>query len=163
MRRGLQFEQAIASAFNVFFLENKINALAYRRWAPAKVRLEFDVLVDSFKMPYYMAVECKSISTSATKSLYFKQHFSSPKGEHQLEREAAWLVKTGRVGILAVETRAGKGNARKAYLVPFKRVLARFRGDYTGLPVKWLETQPQLAREGVRYLVDGRILVELTK
>jgi hypothetical protein len=159
----LQFEQAIVSAFNTFFLENKINALAYRRWAPPQVRLEFDVLVDSFNEAYYMAVECKSISASATKALYFGQHFSAPKGDHQLDREAAWLTKTGRIGFLAVETRYGKGNARKAYLVPFKRVLERFRSDYTGLPLKWLETQPQLTREGVKYLIDGRILSELVR
>jgi hypothetical protein len=155
MRRGLQFEQAITSALNLFYQEYRIPAIAYRRWAPPLVRLEFDVLSDSLRMPYYCAIECKTFSLGATKSLYFKQHFSSPKGEHQLGREEAWLKKTGRRGYLAVEVRAGSGNARRAYLVPFREVLDRWRDNYAGLPLKWLETQPQLTREGKRYVLDG--------
>jgi len=132
---GKSFERDMVRAFNVYFLENGIDALAYRRWAPERSHQEFDLVCDSADIGFYLAIECKSVSEQSTKALYFKSHFSAPNGNHQLDRERDWLRRTGRIGLLAVEIRAGKGKQREAYMIPFMEVMDVYRAGATGLPL----------------------------
>ena len=99
------FEWALAAALNSFFEREGVQAIAYRLKQSRFASQLVDILVDSRNPEYYLAIECKSLDARKTKSLYFKQHFSSAAGNHQLERETEFIIRSGRKGILAVELR----------------------------------------------------------
>jgi len=115
------FEWALTSALNSFFAKESVQAIAYRLKQSRFTTQWVDILVDSRIPEYYLAIECKSLDARKAKALYFKQHFSSAAGEHQLLRETEFITRSGRQGILAVELRRGPGQPRAAYLVPWGR------------------------------------------
>ena len=80
------FEWELVAAINRFFEIEEIRGVAYRlkqsRYTPQVV----DLLVDSPRPGYYLAVECKSIDARKAKTLYYSQHFSLAGGVHQIGR-----------------------------------------------------------------------------
>jgi len=152
------FEWAITTAFNTYFEANGIEAIAYRlkqsRFAPQLM----DILVDSRYPEYYLAIECKSVDARKARALYFKQHFNSAGGTHQLVREDEFISRSGRTGVLAVELRRGPGKPRSCHLVPWNVVMQPFRSGEVCLTVHELESYPALPRKGGAYQVtDGEI------
>ncbi len=115
---GQDFERKIVHAFNDYADNYDKKLIAYRHLQSRYVPQLFDVLVDSWCSEFYFAIECKSVQASQTQGIYFKQHFSTTKGVHQLVREDAWLNLSGRNGVLAVEVRGGPGLGPKPSLFP---------------------------------------------
>lgn len=156
------FEWALTTALNSFFERDCIHAIAYRlkqsRFAPQLV----DILVDSKFPEYYLAIECKSVDARKTKSLYFKQHFSSAAGSHQLGRETEFIVRSGRQGILAVELRHGVGKPRTAHLVPWGAVFQRFHAGNVGITLEEIEANPALERKGGNYEISRLDIVRIS-
>jgi hypothetical protein len=156
------FEWAMTSALNNFFEREKILAIAYRlkqsRYAPQVV----DILVDSSIPEYYLAIECKSVDARKTRSLYFKQHFNSAGGSHQLARETEFITRSGRQGILAVELRHGAGKPRTAHLVPWGAIFQRFSENKPGLSLVEIEQNPPLERAGGKYEISRLDILRIT-
>jgi hypothetical protein len=157
-----EFEWALVGAFNSFFQEKGIAAIAYRlkqsRFAPQVM----DILVDSRLKEYYLAIECKSLDARKAKTLYFKQHFSSSGGGHQIAREMEFITRSGRTGVLAVELRHGTGKPRTAHLVPWGEVFQSFSSGRPGLTLEEIEAHPPLARKGGAYLVSELEIAQLS-
>jgi hypothetical protein len=147
------FEWAMAFAFNSFFEENGIEAIAYRLKQSRFASQVMDILVDSRYPEYYLAIECKSLDARNTRSIYFSQHFNSCGGIHQLDRETEFIRRSGRNGILAVELRRGTGKARAAHLVPWSEILRPFQEGEPGMKVGEIESFPALPRIGGAYQV----------
>jgi hypothetical protein len=139
------FEWAIVNALNSFFQRDGLNAIAYR-----------------LKPEYYLALECKSLDARKTKSLYFKQHFSSAGGEHQMARETEFLIRSGRQGILAVELRRGGGRPRTAHLVPWGQVFQIYREGKPGLALEEISVHPPLERRGGQYQISRLDIVRIS-
>jgi hypothetical protein len=156
------FEWALTNAFNSFFKRQKIRAIAYRLKQSRFVSQMMDILVDSRLREYYLAIECKSLDSRKTKALYFKQHFSSAKGIHQLARETEFLTRSGRKGILAVELRRGTGKARMAYFVPWGLVYQHYHEGMPGLSLELIEQNPALERRGGEYELSELDIVRIT-
>ncbi|MDY6761782.1 MAG: hypothetical protein SVY41_01915, partial [Candidatus Nanohaloarchaea archaeon] len=66
-----EFERELVNAFNRYFEESNERGIAYRRKQHRFSSQFVDVLVDSIRPEFYLAIENKSISTSATNKLYF--------------------------------------------------------------------------------------------
>ena len=119
------FEREIVHAMNRFFVRRHIQGFAYRLKQHKFTSQYMDVLVDSLNPSYYMAIECKSI---IDKKLYFSQHFHSDKNNvHQVDAISDFLIKTGRVGYLAVEFRQEPGKVREAYLILWAVVVGHYK------------------------------------
>jgi hypothetical protein len=148
------FELAMVAALNTFFERDGIAAIAYRlKQAPFAAQF-MDILVDSKTPEYYLAIECKSLDARKTRSLYFKQHFSSAAGGHQLDRETEFITRSGRQGILAVELRHGAGKARTAHLVPWGQIIQCFSAGRAGLTLAEIVDNPPLERKGGAYSIS---------
>jgi len=147
------FEWALVAALNSFFLSEKIEAIAYRLKQSRFVCQFADILVDSKHPEYYLAIECKSLDARKTKALYFKQHFSTAAGAHQLDRETEFLERSGRQGILAVELRHGAGRARTAHLLPWGQARQNFSDGRVGISRDEIEAHPALERKAGNYIV----------
>jgi hypothetical protein len=156
------FEWAIVNALNSFFSKEGLNAIAYRLKQSRFSSQFMDILVDSRNPEYYLALECKSLDARKTRSLYFKQHFSSAGGGHQLERETEFLVRSGRQGILAVELRHGGGRPRTAHLVPWGQVFQIYREGKPGLALEEISTHPPLERRGGQYQISRLDIVRIS-
>jgi hypothetical protein len=155
---GARFERDIVQSLNRYYLEENVPALAYRRYAPPRHVLEFDVLSDSINPRYYFAVECKSLSLAWGNKLYFSS-FSTANNQPQMETEARWLEKTGRNAYFVVEFRAGAGNRREAYSLPWGVVYAHWRAGMLSMPAEWIrEKGVRLGREGTQYCIDSAAL-----
>lgn len=126
------FEWEITHCINRFFARRKLQGFAYRL-KQSKFNTQYvDVLVDSLDPRYYLAIECKSISS---KKLYFSQHFHADKNSvHQVDSITDFIRRTGRRGFLAVEFRFGAGRPKEAYLMPWDRVLEHYGSD-PGIPI----------------------------
>src|SRR5512136_891373 len=119
------FEREIVHCLNRFFKTHHIQGFAYRLKQHKFTSQYVDVLVDSLNPSYYLSIECKSI---IDKKLYFSQHFHSDKNKvHQVDAITGFLVKTGRIGYLAVEFRQGPGRPSEAFLIPWAVVVAHYR------------------------------------
>ena len=145
------FEWALTNALNTFFEKENLSAIAYRLKQSRFASQLVDILVDSGTPEYYLAIECKSLDARKTKSLYFKQHFSSAGGGHQITRETEFIIRSGRIGILAVELRQGAGIARTAHFVPWGYVREIFDSGRPGLTVEEIRANPALERKGGAY------------
>jgi hypothetical protein len=156
------FEWALTNSFNCFFEREGINALAYRLKQSRFASQLVDILVDSRTPEYYLAIECKSINAKKTKSLYFKQHFSTAAGNHQLIRETDFITKSGRQGILAVELRHGTGAAKTAHLVPWGEVYQSFQLEKKGLTLEEIQRNPPLERKGGVYEISHLDIVRIS-
>ena len=119
------FEREIVQCLNRFFKTHHIQGFAYRLKQHKFTSQYVDVLVDSLNPSYYLSIECKSI---IDKKLYFSQHFHSDKNKiHQVDAISDFIARTGRVGYLAVEFRAGPGKPSQAFLIPWPVVVAHFK------------------------------------
>lgn len=157
------FEWALTSALNSFFEREGITAIAYRLKQSRYAMQLMDILVDSGLPEYYLAIECKSLDARKTKALYFKQHFSTSGGDHQLVRETEFITKSGRQGILAVELRFGAGKPRTAHLIPWGSVFQRFREESSpGLSIDEIVTNPPLEREDGKYEITMLDILRIT-
>lgn len=156
------FEWALTHALNSLFEREKVKAIAYRlkqsRFAPQVM----DILVDSSQREYYLAIECKSVDVRKTGALYFRQHFGSSGGMHQIERETEFISRSGRKGILAVELRRGAGKPRTAHLVPWGAVVQSFKAGRVGLSLDEIEANPALERGGGAYEISPLDLVRIS-
>ena len=121
------FEREIVHCLNRFFKTHHIQGFAYRLKQHKFTSQYVDVLVDSLNPSYYLFIECKSI---IDRKLYFSQHFHVDKDKvHQVDAISHFLVKTGRIGFLAVEFRQGPGRASEAFLIPWPLVVGHFRAN----------------------------------
>ncbi len=148
------FEWALTAALNIFFEKEGIDAIAYRLKQSRFVSQVMDILVDSRHPEYYLAIECKSLDARKAKALYFKQHFSSAAGGHQLARETEFLTRSGRQGILAVELRHGVGKPRTAHFIPWGQVYQSYDAGRVGLTREEIEVNPALERTGGAYEIS---------
>jgi len=156
------FEWALAAALNAFFKKDGIPAIAYRLKQSRFSTQFMDILVDSKIPEYYLAIECKSLNARKTRSLYFKQHFSTAAGAHQLSRETEFITLSGRQGILAVELRHGTGKAKTAHLVPWGQIYQRFSSGEAGLSLQDIEINPPLERKNGSYLISKLDIVRIS-
>jgi hypothetical protein len=156
------FEWALVKALNSFFEKDGIAAIAYRLKQSRFSAQFMDILVDSKIPEYYLAIECKSLDARKTKSLYFKQHFSSAAGAHQMTRETEFITRSGRQGILAVELRHGAGKARSAHLVPWGQIFQSYNAGKTGLSLQDIEINPPLERKGGSYQISRLDIVRIS-
>jgi hypothetical protein len=148
------FEWALTSALNSFFEKEGIAAIAYRQKQSRFVSQVMDILVDSRMPEYYLAIECKSLDARKAKSLYFKQHFSSAAGAHQMARETEFITRSGRQGILAVELRHGAGIAKTAHFIPWGQVFQSYEAGKPGLTLEEIEINPALERKSGAYEIS---------
>ncbi len=149
-----EFERELVNAFNRYFKESSERGIAYRRKQHRFSSQFVDVLVDSIRPEFYLAIENKSISTSATNKLYFSQHFSESEDGHQVERISEFLRRSGRTGFLAVEVKRGRGRQRKAFLVPWKQVEELYNDNVPGIAIDDLEQHRELQRDSESYNVQ---------
>jgi len=156
------FEWALVNSLNSFFQREGLNAIAYRLKQSRFSSQFMDILVDSRNPEYYLALECKSLDARKTKSLYFKQHFSSAGGKHQLARETEFLVRSGRQGILAVELRHGGGRPRTAHLVPWGQIFQIYKEGKPGLALEEISVHPPLERRGGQYQISRLDIVRIS-
>jgi len=150
-----EFERELVQSFNDFFEKNRVNGIAYRLKQHRFTSQVLDILVDSPIKDYYLGIECKSISTEkGTNTLYFTQHFSK-KREHQVERIARFLEKSGRKGLLAVELRQGSGHAREAHIIPWNILIKKYREE-VGYTLEEIRGFPEIGRSGKGYIIDPK-------
>ncbi|MFB6265847.1 MAG: hypothetical protein ABEI07_02055 [Candidatus Nanohaloarchaea archaeon] len=149
-----EFERELVKAFNRFFEENNERGIAYRRKQHRFSSQFVDVLVDSIKPEFYLAIENKSISTKATNKLYFSQHFSESEDGHQVDRISDFLQRSGRRGYLAVEVKRGRGKQRKAFFVPWKVLKERYDSGEPGIGIEELEDFREVERNSDFYNVE---------
>lgn len=149
-----KFERALVKAFNRYFEENGINAIAYRR-KQHKFSDQFcDILVDSHNPEFYLGIENKSIKLKSRKKLYFSQHFSHSNGTHQIDKITDFLEKSGRKGFLAIELKRGRGRPKKAFLVPWKFIKDKYESEDVGLDLKSCDRFEEMGRKSKKYEID---------
>jgi len=121
------FERAIVNSLNRFFKTKQIQGFAFRCKLQKTGSPVAGVIVDSPNPAYNLLIECKSI---IDKKLYFSQHFHSDKQHvHPVEAISDFLVKTNRIGFLALEFRQGPGKTGEAFLIPWVTVIEHFRNN----------------------------------
>jgi Holliday junction resolvase len=146
------FEREIVHCLNRFFKTHHIQGFAYRLKQHKFTSQYVDVLVDSLNPSYYLSIECKSI---IDRKLYFSQHFHSDKNNvHQVDAISDFLLKTGRIGFLAVEFRQGPGKASEAFLIPWQVVVGHFR-DNKGITIDDARSGIALTRSKDGYLLES--------
>ncbi|MDY6769581.1 MAG: hypothetical protein SVU88_01275 [Candidatus Nanohaloarchaea archaeon] len=154
-----EFERELVKAFNRYFDGAEERGIAYRRKQHRFSSQFLDVLVDSIRPEFYLGIENKSVSTSATNKLYFSQHFSESDDGHQVDRITEFLRRSGRTGFLAVEVKRGRGKQRKAYLIPWKQVRERYEDGAPGIAIDELDGFMELRRDSESYdvapVLDG--------
>ena len=156
------FEWAMVNSLNSFFQREGIDAIAYRLRQSRFATQLADILVDSKIPEYYLAIECKSLDARKTRSLYFKQHFSTASGAHQIERETDFITRSGRQGILAVELRHGVGRSRTAHLVPWGLIFDRYHEGGAGVTLQEIQVNPPLERKGGVYEISRLDILRIT-
>ncbi|MFB6077132.1 MAG: hypothetical protein ABEK12_03310 [Candidatus Nanohaloarchaea archaeon] len=146
-----EFERELVNAFNRFFEAAGPSGIAYRRKQHRFSSQFVDVLVDSIRPEFYLAIENKSISTSATNKLYFSQHFSESKDGHQVDRISRFLDRSGRTGYLAVEMKRGRGKPRRAFMIPWRALRQRYENDATGIHIDEFDSFIEIDRDAEQY------------
>jgi hypothetical protein len=129
----VSFEAMLARCFNEWFDKKKIAAMAYKLPMVRYQKQGFDIYCDSRHMPWYCAIECKSIDAEAEQKLLFSQYFHVSKGVHQIEYENGIAERSGRNTILAVELRGRRGVRKTAFLVPWRFVIRLYHGGSKGI------------------------------
>ncbi|HON35006.1 MAG TPA: hypothetical protein PLY52_01690 [Methanothrix sp.] len=156
------FEWAMVNSLNTFFEREGIAAIAYRLRQSHFATQLADILVDSKIPEYYLAIECKSLDARKTRSLYFKQHFSTAAGAHQIERETDFITRSGRQGILAVELRNGAGRSKTAHLIPWGLIFDRYNEGGAGITLQEIQVNPPLGRKGRAYEISSLDILRIT-
>jgi len=97
-----QLESIVVEKINKWLKENKIKAIAYRRFGPNRFVNQFcDILIDSSNKKYYLAIEVKKLT-------YPKLYFTDlPK--NQVKNMTDFLSKSGRTGFLIMGLYDKKG------------------------------------------------------
>ncbi len=152
----------MVNSLNTFFEREGIAAIAYRLRQSQFATQLADILVDSKIPEYYLAIECKSLDARKTRSLYFKQHFSTAAGAHQIERETDFITRSGRQGILAVELRNGTGRSKTAHLIPWGLIFDRYNEGETGITLQEIQVNPPLSRKGRAYEISRLDILRIT-
>ncbi len=147
------FERSLVKSFNRYFEEKDIRGIAYRRKQHRFSSQFVDILVDSFNPDFYLAIENKSLKTSSSNKLYFSQHFSESDDGHQIKRIDDFVHRSGRRGFLAVELKRGTGRPRKAYMIPWEKVVDRYEEGEKGFSVEEIKEFPEIKRKSTRYRV----------
>ena len=147
------FERALVNAFNRFFEDEEIEGIAHRKKQHRFSSQLCDVLVDSPHEMFYLAIENKSVKTKSTNKLYFSQHFSVSDGGHQVERISDFVDRSGRKGFLAVELKRGVGRPRKAFMVPWTDVRAKYQDGETGFHLDEIKEYPEVLRNSQDYSI----------
>jgi len=145
------FESLLVRSLKYYFDNNHIPTFTERRPQTRYKKQFVDITIDSPTLGY-LAIECKSTST---KYLYFSTQFHTEQGlnhTHQVETISYYLSKTGRVGYLAVEFRAPKGN--KFYLIPWADVATRFNNGNKGFKIEELRGYPRAVKDRATKLYD---------
>jgi hypothetical protein len=137
------FETQLVHGYQNYFLENNINAVAYRYRQLLWCGQFTDIAVDSDDKDYYLGIECKSIQT---KKLYFSAHFQ----EDQVSNMTKFLNLSGRKGYLALEYRH-RGMKSEGYLIPWEIVVDKF--DSNG---KGITKEDIICQDGVIQLIRGK-------
>jgi len=146
------FEREIVHCLNRFFKTHHIQGFAYRLRQHKFTSQYVDVLADSLNPSYYLSIKCKSI---IDRKLYFSQHFHVDKDKvHQVDAISDFLVKTRRIGFLAVEFRQGPGKASEAFLIPWPVVIGHFR-ENIGITPDDARSCIILARSKDGYLLES--------
>jgi Holliday junction resolvase len=148
-----EFERELVKAFNRFFDENGVDGIAYRRKQHRFSSQFCDVLVDSKHPRFYLAIENKSIKTSASNKLYFSQHFSESDDGHQVDRISNFVERSGRRGYLAVELKRGRGKQRKGFMIPWDALRRRYEDDAVGIPIEDLDRFYEIDRSSADYSI----------
>ena len=145
------FESLLVRSLKYYFDTSYIRAFVERRPQTRYKKQFVDIVIDSPSVGY-LAIECKSTST---KYLYFSTQFHTEQGlnhTHQVETISYYLSKTGRVGYLAVEFRASKGN--KFYIIPWTDVSTRFNSGFKGYKLDELRSYPRAVKDKRTKLYD---------
>lgn len=150
-----EFERELVKAFNRFFADNGVDGIAYRRKQHRFSSQFVDVLVDSGRPEYYLAIENKSVKTSAANKLYFTQHFSESEDGHQVDRITDFVKRSGRRGYLAVELKRGRGKPRKAYMIPWRALRRRYDAGEVGIPLEDLDRFYEIDRDSADYNIGA--------
>ena len=146
------FEREVVHCLNCFFKTHQIQGFAYRLKQSRFTNQFVNVLADSLNPAYYLSIECKSI---IDRKIYFSQHFHRDKNKvHQVDAISDFLVKTGRIGYLAVEFRQGPGKAGDAFLIPWPVVVEHFR-ENKGITIDDARSCIALARSKDGYLLES--------
>jgi Holliday junction resolvase len=146
------FEREIVRCLNHFFKTHHIQGYAYRPGIRKPDAQYPHVLADSPDPACCLAIECKSIIDT---KLYFSQHFHCGRDTvHRIDAISEFLLRTGRLGFLAVEFRQGRTMANEAFLIPWPEVAARFRNT-KGITIDDARSGIVLARSKDGYRIES--------
>lgn len=145
---SVNFETEVAKAYNKYFKEHNITALAYRFEKSTRFTIQpCDVLIDSpSRESFYYAIECKSMTSNGKKPLYFSSNFSDKGAKPQMERIYEFCELTGRIGHLAVELK--EKPERQAYVLPLQLVFSFWSNNRPAIPLDVIRTGKPLLWNG---------------
>lgn len=160
---GKDFEYSIVKAFNKYFEEEGVKAMAYRNKQFKFIDQNWDIYLDSRSLEFYAAIECKSVYAQTTRKIYWSSHFHGSGDSCQISRCSSILGLSGRFGWLAVEARRGKGRVSSCWFVPWFVVEHSFNTGETGLWPEQITYSIELKRSGGVYVVDDETVKQMVK
>lgn len=138
---------------NHFKQSDKPDAIAHRKKQHRFTSQLCDVLVDSSEDSLYLAIEAKSIKAHKNNKLYFSQHFSENEEAHQVERISNFIKRSGRLGLLCLELKHGRGKPRECYMLPWHHIQEEYENNGVGLTIEEItEKGQEVKREGSNYV-----------
>lgn len=147
-------EGELVSSFNIFYLNNKIMAFAFRLNQGIYFNEQLsDFLSDSLDKDYYFAVEAKSINSLKYKTFNFKSRFS----EGQLEREKKYCDLVGRQHFTSIELREGRGKKRSCHFIKSEDLLNKIKNGKKSIKTEDIKSYPELPREKGKYLITKKV------
>lgn len=158
-------EREIVNMFNNYFaLKDNPDGVAHRKKQHRFTSQLCDVLVDSDRKEFYLAIEAKSIKAHKNNKLYFSTHFSENDEGHQVERIGEYIDKSGRNGLLCLELKHGRGNPRECYMLPFHMIRNLYEADDVGMTLDTIkEFGFEVKREGSDYIMTEELRKDLEK
>jgi hypothetical protein len=155
----MSFENDIVNALNFYYNKNKIKALAYRLFqAEYSKGQNCDVVSDSGKKKYYLAIECKTINANKYKTFNFRSRTSqSESGIHQFQKELIFSERTGRKGLLLIELRNGAGKPKLCYFIPMKDAYEAWKSGKKSFSLKEIQSYPSIGRKKGNYIIEDYI------
>jgi hypothetical protein len=155
----MSFENDIVNALNNYYNKNKIKALAYRLYqAEYSPGQNCDIISDSGIKKYYLAVECKTMNANKYKTFNFKSRTSQTEsGIHQFQKELIFAERTGRKGLLLIETRMGVGKPKLCYFIPMKDAYEAWKSGKKSFTLKEIQSYPSIGRKGGEYIIEDSV------
>jgi len=152
-------ERAIVNMFNNHLEQkDKPNGIAHRKKQHRFTSQLCDVLVDSEHDSLYLAIEAKSLKAHKNNKLYFSQHFSENNEAHQVERISNFIHRSGRLGLLCLELKHGRGKPRECYMLPWHHIQERYENDEVGLTIEEIkELGQEIKRDGSEYVFTSML------